>query len=288
MRPPTCSPPCAAWTNSPSGASGGGGASSGMRRAPSPSRESRRSRQARGPRGAGFAGRAVCMLGARPVGGAPGGHAGGGPDPARCGGLPSVECLVRGGYVRFDGGAGRDGRGAGPARVRPSRASMRALPPGDFSLALARAFLSAGMERFPGAGDGGLRGRPRSARPAADPQLLPRCSSMPISSWRKAPWKVPLDRRLMKGVGRLRQGRPMLLVDASADGSLVDRRIASLDGVFLYRRRSGHHHPRRPLGASGHRCDARERLFSPMRFALLPCRWVKTPPAFSRGVPFPT
>ena len=26
----------------------------------------------------------------------------------------------------------------------------------------------------------------------------------------------------------------MLLVDASADGSLVDRRIASLDGVFLY------------------------------------------------------
>lgn len=45
---------------------------------------------------------------------------------------------------------------------------------------------------------------------------------------------VAFDRRLMKGVARLRRGRPMLLIDASADGPLIDRRVASFDDVFLY------------------------------------------------------
>lgn len=66
----------------------------------------------------------------------------------------------------------------------------------------------------------------------------------------------------MKGVVRLRRGRPMLLVDASADGSLVDRRIASLDGVFLYTAADlaaiTRDAPWARLGAD----DARERLFT--------------------------
>lgn len=108
--------------------------------------------------------------------------------------------------------------------------------PGDFSLALARAFLSAGVERFQVLGDGGCEEAARAlGAPAADPQLL---SALLVDAdivlAESAVEGASLDRRLMKGVVRLRRGRPMLLVDASADGSLIDRRVASLDGVFLY------------------------------------------------------
>ncbi len=44
---------------------------------------------------------------------------------------------------------------------------------------------------------------------------------------------VGLDRRLMKGTARLRRGRPCLLVDVSGAG-VIDRKAASIDGVFLY------------------------------------------------------
>ena len=87
----------------------------------------------------------------------------------------------------------------------------------------------------------------------------------------------------MKGVVRLRRGRPMLLVDASADGSLIDHRVASLDGVFLYTVADlaaiTRDAPWARLGTD----DARER-FLPMRFALSPCRRVKARVLISRGV----
>lgn len=108
--------------------------------------------------------------------------------------------------------------------------------PGDFSLALAGAFLSASVERFQLLGNE-EHGAAACAFDAtmADPQLL---SALLVDAdivlAESAVEGAALDRRLMKGVVRLRRGRPMLLVDASADGSLVDRRIASLDGVFLY------------------------------------------------------
>lgn len=108
--------------------------------------------------------------------------------------------------------------------------------PDDLSLALAGAFLSAGVERFQLLGDE-EHGAAACAFDAAmaDPQLL---SALLVDAdivlAESAVESAALDRRLMKGVVRLRRGRPMLLVDASADGSLVDRRIASLDGVFLY------------------------------------------------------
>lgn len=136
--------------------------------------------------------------------------------------------------------------------------------PDDFSLALAGAFLSAGIERFQLLGDGGCDAAARAFDAAmADPQLL---SALLVDAdivlAESAVEGASLDRRLMKGVVRLRRGRPMLLVDASADGSLVDRRIASLDGVFLYTSADlaaiTRDAPWARLGAD----DARERLFT--------------------------
>ena len=136
--------------------------------------------------------------------------------------------------------------------------------PGDFSLALAGAFLSAGVERFQllGNEEHGAAARAFDAA-MADPQLL---SALLVDAdivlAESAVEGAALDRRLMKGVVRLRRGRPMLLVDASADGSLVDRRIASLDGVFLYTAVDlaaiTRDAPWARLGAD----DARERLFT--------------------------
>lgn len=136
--------------------------------------------------------------------------------------------------------------------------------PGDFSLALAGAFLSAGVERFQllGNEEHGAAARAFDAA-MADPQLL---SALLVDAdivlAESAVEGAALDRRLMKGVVRLRRGRPMLLVDASADGSLVDRRIASLDGVFLYTAADlaaiTRDAPWARLGAD----DARERLFA--------------------------
>ena len=107
---------------------------------------------------------------------------------------------------------------------------------GDFSLALAGAFLGAGVERFQVLCDGDCEEAARVlGAPVADPQLL---SALLVDAdivlAESAVEGASLDRRLMKGVVRLRRGRPMLLVDASADGSLIDHRVASLDGVFLY------------------------------------------------------
>ena len=107
---------------------------------------------------------------------------------------------------------------------------------GDFSLALAGAFLGASVERFQVLGDGDCEEAARVlGAPMADPQLL---SALLVDAdivlAESAVEGTSLDRRLMKGVVRLRRGRPMLLVDASADGSLIDHRVASLDGVFLY------------------------------------------------------
>lgn len=136
--------------------------------------------------------------------------------------------------------------------------------PDDLSLALAGAFLSAGVERFQLLGDGGCDAAARAFDAAmADPQLL---SALLVDAdivlAESAVEGAALDRRLMKGVVRLRRGRPMLLVDASADGSLVDRRIASLDGVFLYTAADlaaiTRDAPWARLGAD----DARERLFA--------------------------
>ena len=136
--------------------------------------------------------------------------------------------------------------------------------PDDFSLALAGAFLSAGIERFQLLGDGGCDAAARAFDAAmADPQLL---SALLVDAdivlAESAVEGAALDRRLMKGVVRLRRGRPMLLVDASADGSLVDRRIASLDGVFLYTAADlaaiTRDAPWARLGTDG----ARERLFT--------------------------
>lgn len=136
--------------------------------------------------------------------------------------------------------------------------------PGDFSLALAGAFLSAGVERFQLLGNEEHGAAVRAFDAAmADPQLL---SALLVDAdivlAESAVEGVALDRRLMKGVVRLRRGRPMLLVDASADGSLVDRRIASLDDVFLYTAADlaaiTRDAPWARLGAD----DARERLFT--------------------------
>lgn len=107
---------------------------------------------------------------------------------------------------------------------------------GDFSLALAGAFHGAGVERFQLLGDEDHDDAVRAfGAQTADPQLL---SALLVDAdivlAESVVEDVALDRRLMKGVVRLRRGRPMLLVDASADGALVDRRIASFDGVFLY------------------------------------------------------
>ena len=136
--------------------------------------------------------------------------------------------------------------------------------PDDLSLAFAGAFLSAGVERFQLLGDE-EHGVAACAFDAAmaDPQLL---SALLVDAdivlAESAVEGAALDRRLMKGVVRLRRGRPMLLVDASADGSLVDRRIASLDGVFLYTAADlaaiTRDAPWARLGAD----DARERLFA--------------------------
>ena len=133
--------------------------------------------------------------------------------------------------------------------------------PGDFSLALAGAFLSAGVERFQllGNEEHGAAARAFDAA-MADPQLL--SALLVDADIVLAAEGAALDRRLMKGVVRLRRGRPMLLVDASADGSLVDRRIASLDDVFLYTAADlaaiTRDAPWARLGAD----DARERLFT--------------------------
>ena len=113
---------------------------------------------------------------------------------------------------------------------------MLAAGAGDFSLALAGAFLGASVERFQVLGDGDCEEAARVlGAPMADPQLL---SALLVDAdivlAESAVEGTSLDRRLMKGVVRLRRGRPMLLVDASADGSLIDHRVASLDGVFLY------------------------------------------------------
>ena len=136
--------------------------------------------------------------------------------------------------------------------------------PGDFSLVFAGAFHGAGVERFQllGDEDHGAAARAFGAQ-TADPQLL---SALLVDAdivlAESAVEGAALDRRLMKGVVRLRRGRPMLLVDASADGSLVDRRIASLDGVFLYTAADlaaiTRDAPWARLGAD----DARERLFT--------------------------
>lgn len=136
--------------------------------------------------------------------------------------------------------------------------------PDDFSLALAGAFLSAGIERFQLLGDGGCDAAARAFDAAmADPQLL---SALLVDAdivlAESAVEGAALDRRLMKGVVRLRRGRPMLLVDASADGSLVDRRIASLDGVFLYTAADLAAITRDAPWARPGADDARERLFA--------------------------
>ena len=136
--------------------------------------------------------------------------------------------------------------------------------PDDLSLAFADAFLSAGVERFQLLGDGDCEAAACAFDAAmADPQLL---SALLVDAdivlAESAVEGAALDRRLMKGVVRLRRGRPMLLVDASADGSLVDRRIASLDGVFLYTAADlaaiTRDAPWARLGTD----DARERLFA--------------------------
>lgn len=135
---------------------------------------------------------------------------------------------------------------------------------GDFSLALAGAFLGAGVERFQVLGDGDCEEAARVlGAPVADPQLL---SALLVDAdivlAESAVEGASLDRRLMKGVVRLRRGRPMLLVDASADGSLIDHRVASLDGVFLYTAADlaaiTRDAPWARLGTD----DARERLFA--------------------------
>ncbi|MCG4825366.1 hypothetical protein [Adlercreutzia equolifaciens] len=99
-----------------------------------------------------------------------------------------------------------------------------------------RCVLAAGVERFQVLCDGDCEEAARVlGAPVADPQLL---SALLVDAdivlAESAVEGASLDRRLMKGVVRLRRGRPMLLVDASADGSLIDHRVASLDGVFLY------------------------------------------------------
>lgn len=52
-----------------------------------------------------------------------------------------------------------------------------------------------------------------------------------------APGAVPvLDKRLVKSAMRTRRGRPMLLVDVSEDGVVIEPRVASVDDAFLYTR----------------------------------------------------
>ena len=148
------------------------------------------------------------------------------------------------------------------------------MPADDFSLALAGAFLDAGVERFQVLGDGAARRPPRAFdAPMADPQLL---SALLVDAdivlAESAVEGAALDRRLMKGVVRLRRGRPMLLVDASADGSLVDHRVASLDGVFLYTVADLAAITATPPGRVSVPTTPAS-AFSPMRFALFAWSW---------------
>lgn len=192
----------------------------------------------RGALGApGLAGRAARLLGARPVGGAEGGHAG------RC--LTRLAAAASGlssALSAADASASTAALAETAVELARrvfghlERRCVLAAGAGDFSLALAGAFLGASVERFQVLGDGDCEEAARVlGAPMADPQLL---SALLVDAdivlAESAVEGTSLDRRLMKGVVRLRRGRPMLLVDASADGSLIDHRVASLDGVFLY------------------------------------------------------
>ena len=223
MPPLTCSPPCAAWTSSlgdPGKARRFPGNATG-----SPQRESCRSREAAGlwaralseARKAATLGDALTRLAAAASGLSSALSAADASASTAALAETAVE-LARRVFGHLE------------------RRCVLAAGAGDFSLALAGAFLGAGVERFQVLGDGNCEEAARVlGAPVADPQLL---SALLVDAdivlAESAVEGASLDRRLMKGVVRLRRGRPMLLVDASADGSLIDHRVASLDGVFLY------------------------------------------------------
>ncbi|MEC4273270.1 hypothetical protein VJ923_08885 [Adlercreutzia sp. R25] len=102
--------------------------------------------------------------------------------------------------------------------------------------ALGDAFARAGVDDFVflGTDEQNERARLLGARTAAPEGLSVVMGNADIAIVGSAVPGIAIDRRLMKGVARLRRGRPMLIVDGSRDGALVDRKVASIDGVFLY------------------------------------------------------
>lgn len=116
------------------------------------------------------------------------------------------------------------------------RRCVLAVGSGRLSDALGEAFARAGVDDFVFLGDDEQNERARllGARTAAPEGLSVVMGNADIAIVGSAVPGIAIDRRLMKGVARLRRGRPMLIVDGSRDGALVDRKVASIDGVFLY------------------------------------------------------
>ena len=144
------------------------------------------------------------------------------------------------------------------------RKSVLVLGSGGLGPTLGEAFARAGVDDFTFIGDEAQVAEARAAgvRTATPEALSVVVGNADVVLAGSAVEGVAFDRRLMKGVVRLRRGRPMLLIVGSFRDALIDRRAASFDGVFLYTADDltaiTRDAPWAALGTS----DARERLFA--------------------------
>lgn len=116
------------------------------------------------------------------------------------------------------------------------RKSVLLLGANDLSASLGEAFARAGVEDFTflGTEEQVVRAQAAGVRTATPEGLAVVMGNADVVLVGRPLGGMVLDRRLMKGAVRLRRGRPMLLIDGSPDGSLIDRRAAAFDGVFSY------------------------------------------------------
>lgn len=286
MPPLTCSPPCAALDESL-------GDPGKARRFPgnATARRSGRAVAAGRPRGSRRAG--ACRTLWPPVGRAPCRRRGRRPrwrcpDPARCGGLRSVQRLVRGGCVRLDGRRWPRRPWSWPGRVfgHLERRCVLAAGAGDFSLALGRRVPRRRRRALPGARRWELRGgRPRARRARGrSPAALgaarrcryrlggKRCGRRLARSapheGRRPPAPGPADaaRRRQRGMARLSIiASPPSMASSSTPSPIWPPSPAT------------------PLGRAWAPTTPAS-SFLPMQFALSPCRWVKARVLISRGV----
>lgn len=116
------------------------------------------------------------------------------------------------------------------------RKSVLLLGASDLLASLGEAFARAGVEDFTflGSEEQVARARAAGVRTATPEGLAVVMGNADVVLAGRSLANMVLDRRLMKGAVRLRRGRPMLLIDGSPDNSLIERRAAAFDGVFLY------------------------------------------------------